>query len=638
MKNAGDFLKRRWFLLALIIVAIACFGLFSAGKIHESVIVSKYFKTPVSFNYPEIPSSDVKDIIESGKIKEVIFVNKSIIIVGGPKVFLKMIDGQIVFADIVAEAKASIVANADNKDVRYYGDKIVFPGEYAALMVGPFALFILVILWSSRRAVSNLREFSKSKTRKVESSVTFADVAGIDEAKAQAEEAIHFLRHSAEWQDFGEVGVGAIVFHGPPGCGKTYLARAVAGEAKVPFFGASAAEFEGILVGAGAQKIDDFFDVLEKNAPCVGFLDEFEVVGRRRGGGFGDAGSRSYEQTTDQILHRMDGIFESKKPVLIIVATNRFDLLDEAVIRAGRFGTHVYIGPPNRKGREEILKVHAKNRPLAPDVDFKKIAIMTPNFTGAFLAELVKVAARIAIKKYVKETLKNPLRRPPRIIVQQDFLGGIKQVLHGVAKELNFTDREKEVMIVHEAGHATVGRVLPNIPPIRLVTVKPHEKAAGYVWAPSETDRYLEFVEEVKEHIGWGLAGREAEKLFYKGTFTGGATKDLKEATALAKKLVYEWGVLDEDEELGPQYFGDLIGSDIFTAKQISYFSQARLERKVGEILNVCAKRAREILSDEKFNPVFQEIKRVLSEPERGELEEGDLEKIWAKFPNLPKK
>lgn len=634
MRRIQEIMKGRFFLLLIATLVVVSVFLFLGETFHKQYLLKEYLNVGPSFSYTEKRFDEFESLKKSGRIKESIFLNGSFFFLASQTIYYKLDNGSVVWTAIPSTSR---VSHADELGLQgtVIGDKPLFPGSLIILQVSPFLLFIIIILYTSSMA-GRLGGIIKGKVRGVTSRVTFADVGGIDEAVAQTKEAIEFLKNPAEWQDFGEVGMGAILYHGPPGCGKTHLARAAAGEAGVPFFAISAANVEGILIGAGVSKIDEFFDILEKNAPAIGFIDEFESVARHRGGGFGEAASRSYEQTTNEILHRMDGIFEQRKPVLIMAATNRLDLIDEAVIRAGRFGNQIFVGPPDPRGREAILRVHAKGRPLAPDVDFKKITKLTPGFTGAFLKELTKAAARKGIKRCLKELVENPLRKPARLICQQDYQEAISVVLHGIAKELDLSDKEKEVGAVHEAGHALVGRSLPSIPLAKEASIIPRERSLGRVWAPLEKDKYLEFAEDVMEEMTYALAGRAAEKIFYKGSHTGGATNDLREATRLARKLVYEYRFPDDDD-LGPQYFGDLLPQkNVFSVKTISDTTSAKLEIKVSKMLNACADRAYKILSDEKFKTVFEELrKELISEKE---LDEEQLGKIWEKVPDLPNK
>ena len=404
------------------------------------------------------------------------------------------------------------------------------------VILGVWIFFMRQMQGGSRGAMG----FGKSKAKlltEAHGKVTFADVAGIDEAKQDLEEIVEFLRDPGKFQRLGGKIPRGVLLVGPPGTGKTLTARAVAGEAGVPFFTISGSDFVEMFVGVGASRVRDMFEQAKKNAPCIIFIDEIDAVGRHRGAGLG-GGNDEREQTLNQLLVEMDG-FEANEGVILIAATNRPDVLDPALLRPGRFDRQVTVPNPDVNGREKILKVHVRNVPVAPNVDLKIIARGTPGFSGADLANLVNEAALLAA------------RRNKRIVTMSEFEDAKDKVMMGAErKSLAMTADEKRNTAYHEAGHAIIALLLPEtIDPIHKATIVPRGRALGMVMTLPESDRYNWTYEKAISRLIMLFGGREAEILtFGQQKVTTGASGDIQMATALARSMVMEWGM---SERLG---------------------------------------------------------------------------------------
>jgi cell division protease FtsH len=416
--------------------------------------------------------------------------------------------------------------------------------------------------------------------------VTFKDVAGADEAKEELQEIIEFLRDPKKFQVLGgRIPKGALLL-GPPGTGKTLLAKAVAGEAGVPFFSMSGSDFVEMFVGVGASRVRDLFDQGKRNAPCIIFIDEIDAVGRHRGAGMG-GGHDEREQTLNQLLVEMDG-FESNEGVILIAATNRPDVLDPALLRPGRFDRQIVVDRPDVRGREGILKVHVRNKPVAEDVDLVQLARGTPGMAGADLANLVNEGALLAA------------RRNRRKITMQDFEDAKDKVMMGAErKSLILSDEEKRTTAYHESGHAVVGWTVPEADPIHKVTIIPRGRALGVTHFLPEGDAYTRTRDYFLATMTAMMGGRAAEELIFT-RITNGAASDIQSATALARKMVCEWGMSDR---LGPLQFGkkqDLIflGREISEQKDYSERTAEMIDEEVHNLVQGAYDRARTILKD----------------------------------------
>jgi cell division protease FtsH len=402
---------------------------------------------------------------------------------------------------------------------------------------GPTILFVGLLFWLMRRAgnVQNvLGSFGRSSARRYQPSgqrVTFADVAGIDEAKAELSEVVDFLRHPDKYRKLGGRIPHGVLLSGPPGTGKTLLARAVAGEADVPFFSMAASEFVEAIVGVGASRVRDLFNQAKEAAPAIVFIDEMDAIGRSRTSGVAgfSGGNDEREQTLNQILTEMDG-FDPSTSVIVIGATNRPDVLDQALLRPGRFDRRVAVQPPDRAGREAILKVHVRDVPLAADVDLGRIAATTPGMVGADLANLVNEAALLAA------------RRNHDAVSESDFADSLERIVLGAERQVMMTASERRRTAYHEAGHAIVGMLTDGADPVRKVSIIPRGMALGVTFAAPETDRFTYREPEIHAKIKVALGGRAAEEVVFGETSTG-AESDIQQLTEIARQMVGRWGM-----------------------------------------------------------------------------------------------
>jgi len=408
------------------------------------------------------------------------------------------------------------------------------------LLIGGFIYFMMR---SAQGANTKAMSFGKSTAKLFSGTkkVTFNDVAGAEEAKQELFEVVDFLKNPKKYRDLGAEIPRGVLLVGSPGTGKTLMAKAVAGEAGVPFFSISASEFVEMFVGVGASRVRDLFQKAKRNAPAIIFIDELDAVGRQRGAGLGGSHDER-EQTLNQILVEMDG-FESTDNVIVIAATNRPDVLDPALLRPGRFDRQVYVDLPDRKEREQILKVHTKNKPIETGVDLTKIASSTPGFSGADLRNLTNEAAILAA------------RNDKKTISQAELASSIEKVMMGPEKRSRvLSDKEKRITAIHEAGHAVVSHFLPNADPVHKISIISRRMALGYTWNMPVEERRLETKGHFLDEIATLMGGRVAEESFYgKENVTTGASNDMKKATELARKMVTDFGMSDR---LGPQIYG----------------------------------------------------------------------------------
>jgi cell division protease FtsH len=444
---------------------------------------------------------------------------------------------------------------------------------------GPTILFILLLFWLFRRAGSAqnlLGTFGRSRARRYEPSgdrVTFADVAGIDEAKSELSEVVDFLRHPEKYRRLGGRIPHGVLLSGPPGTGKTLLARAVAGEAKAPFFSLAASEFVEAIVGVGASRVRDLFKQAKEDAPAIVFIDELDAIGRSRTSGVAgfSGGNDEREQTLNQILTEMDG-FDSSTSVIVIAATNRPDVLDQALLRPGRFDRRVAVQPPDRAGREAILKVHTRSVPLGPDVDLGRIAATTPGMVGADLANLVNEAALLAA------------RRDHKVVTESDFTDALERIVLGAERQVMISDEDRRRTAYHEGGHAIVGMLTEGADPVRKVSIIPRGLALGVTFAAPETDRFNYREPEIEAKIKVALGGRAAEEVVYGETSTG-AESDIEQLTGIARQMVGRWGMSDA---IGPVAVLPRDGSGPFLpgAAEVSPETQRLVDDEVRRIVD----------------------------------------------------
>jgi len=456
----------------------------------------------------------------------------------------------------------------------------------------------LFMLQQMQGGGNKVMSFGKSRAKllgKETPKVTFKDVAGVDEAKEEVEEIIEFLKNPVKFKKLGAKIPRGVLLYGPPGAGKTLLARAIAGEAGVPFFSISGSDFVEMFVGVGASRVRDLFKQAKSNAPCIIFMDEIDAVGRHRGAGLG-GGHDEREQTLNQLLVEMDG-FDQNIGIIMIAATNRPDILDPALLRPGRFDRRIVVDRPDILGREEILKVHARGKPLAKDVDMKVLARRTPGFVGSDLANLVNEAALLASRKDKNE------------VGMEELEAAIDRVIAGPERKSRLiSDKEKEVIAYHESGHALVAKLLPNCDPVHKVSIIPRGNATlGYTLQLPTQDRYLISRLELMDRLAVLLGGRVAEDIIFKDVTTG-AQNDLERATKIARQMITEYGMSDT---LGPITLGRkehqiFLGRDISQERDYSEEIANKIDKEVRKIIENAYSRAKDILTKNK-----RKLKRV---------------------------
>ncbi|MDB9319044.1 ATP-dependent zinc metalloprotease FtsH3 [Nodularia spumigena] len=484
-----------------------------------------------------------------------------------------------------------------------------------------FPVLLLVgLFFLLRRAQSGpgnqAMNFGKSKARvqmEPQTQVTFGDVAGIDQAKLELNEVVDFLKNADRFTAVGAKIPKGVLLVGPPGTGKTLLARAVAGEAGVPFFSISGSEFVEMFVGVGASRVRDLFEQAKTNAPCIVFIDEIDAVGRQRGAGLG-GGNDEREQTLNQLLTEMDG-FEGNTGIIIIAATNRPDVLDAALLRPGRFDRQVVVDRPDYAGRSEILKVHARGKTLAKDVDLDKIARRTPGFTGADLSNLLNEAAILAARRNLTE------------ISMDEINDAIDRVLAGPEKKDRvMSEKRKTLVAYHEAGHALVGALMPDYDPVQKISIIPRGRAGGLTWfTPSEDrmDTGLYSRAYLENQMAVALGGRLAEELIFGDEeVTTGASNDLQQVARVARQMITRFGMSDRlgPVALGRQQGNMFLGRDIMSERDFSEETAAAIDEEVRKLVDVAYIRAKEVLVNNRH--ILDEIAKMLVEKETVDSDE----------------
>ncbi|SKA78682.1 membrane protease FtsH catalytic subunit [Clostridium sp. USBA 49] len=486
-----------------------------------------------------------------------------------------------------------------------------------------FLILIFVAFWfmfmqqsqgsGGNRGVMN---FGKSRAKMAtpdKKRVTFNDVAGADEEKAELAEIVDFLKQPKKYIDVGARIPKGILLVGPPGTGKTLLAKAIAGEAGVPFFSISGSDFVEMFVGVGASRVRDLFEQAKKNAPCIVFIDEIDAVGRQRGAGLG-GGHDEREQTLNQLLVEMDG-FGANEGIIMIAATNRPDILDPALLRPGRFDRQIVVGAPDVKGREEILKVHSRNKPLSEEVRLDILAKRTPGFTGADLENLMNEAALLAV------------RNNKKVIGMDELEEAVTRVIAGPEKKSRVvSEKDRRLTAYHEAGHAVVMKLLPNSDPVHQISIIPRGMAGGYTMHLPEEDRAYTSKSKLKDEMTGLLGGRVAEKLII-GDISTGAKNDIDRATSIARKMVMEFGMSDE---LGPISFTSghdevFIGKDLGRSRNFSEEVAARIDNEIRRLIDEAYNRAERLLTENihKLHAVAQALL------EKEKLEAHEFEAIF---------
>jgi cell division protease FtsH len=534
----------------------------------------------------QLAFSDFMQRVEAGEVTKVT--------IRGQEISGRFQDGSTFTS--YAPAGADLVAPLTEKNVRLTAAPPPQPNPLVSLLISSVPMLLLIGVWiyfmrRMQGSGGGLMGFARSRARLLNQDqrrVTFADVAGIDEAKQELEEVVEFLKDPQKFQRLGGKIPKGCLLVGPPGTGKTLLARAIAGEANVPFFTISGSDFVEMFVGVGASRVRDMFEQGKKNAPCIIFIDEIDAVGRHRGAGLG-GGNDEREQTLNQLLVEMDG-FESNEGVILIAATNRPDVLDPALLRPGRFDRQVVVPNPDILGREQILKVHMRKVPLAPDADARVIARGTPGFSGADLANLVNEAALLAA------------RAGRRVVTMLDFEAAKDKVLMGVERRsMVMTDDEKRLTAYHEAGHALVGLLVAGNDPLHKVTIIPRGRALGVTMNLPERDRYALRLSEIKARLAMMFGGRVAEEIIFgSDNVTTGASNDIKQATDMARRMVTEFGF---SEKLGRLRYNDdedevFLGRSITRTRNVSEETARLIDAEVRRIIQEAESLARRILTE----------------------------------------
>lgn len=511
--------------------------------------------------------------------------------------------GRVAFSDIIKDYSEAgkldgVVVRYDDPSSGSLVSSILVPLILYAALFGIF----MVVLRKSAGAQGQALNFGKTKANQVRDiKVRFNDVAGAEEEKQELQEIVDFLKHQKKYTDIGARIPRGVLLVGPPGTGKTLFAKAVAGEANVPFFSISGSDFVEMFVGVGASRVRDLFEQAQKNMPCIIFIDEIDAVGRQRGAGLG-GGNDEREQTLNQLLVQMDG-FEASSSIIVMAATNRADILDPALMRPGRFDRQIYVNVPDVKGREEIFKVHSRNKPLASDINFKSLARLTPGFTGADIENILNESAILAA------------RADRKIITMKDISEAVNKVMAGPAKKSRLiTESDKRITAYHESGHAIVAKLMKHCDDVHEVSIIPRGMAAGYTITLPENDDNHMTKGKLLDDIAMMLGGRAAEEIVIQDISTG-ASNDIQRATQLARKMVTEWGMSDS---IGNMYLGSseevFLGRDYQTHLNYSEEVAAKIDEEVKTIIDTQYQVALNILKSNR--PIMDAMVKALYEKE----------------------
>ncbi len=517
-----------------------------------------------------------------------------------------------------AEQESIIIAAmetklADGSDITLSHSEVVDYWSYLmpVLYIGGAVLLIVFFYKMMNKSNNSAMSFGKSKARQSNNvKVRFSDIAGADEEKEELKEIVEFLKNPKKFTNLGARIPKGVLLVGNPGTGKTLLARAVAGESNVPFLSISGSDFVEMFVGVGASRVRDLFDQAKKNAPCIVFIDEIDAVGRQRGAGLG-GGNDEREQTLNQLLVEMDG-FEANDGIIVLAATNRSDVLDPALLRPGRFDRQIYVHVPDVRGREGIIKIHARNKPIDEEVDFKTLARITSGFTGADIENMLNEAAILAARNNRAK------------IVMEDITEGINKVIMGPQKKsLLITDKDKKITAYHESGHAILAKKLKNCEDVQEVSIIPRGMAAGYTMSrPDSDDSHMTFG-KLNDEIAMIMGGRIAEEVFMDDISTG-ASNDIQKATEIAKRMVTEWGM---SEKFGFMNLGQkeeiFVGRDYKSKVSYSEKTASEIDEEIHNILKQNYLRAKKIIEDNKADLV--KMAEILLEKETIYKEEVDL-------------
>ncbi len=600
--------SRKSSLLYLIILGILVFGF-------------AIFPMLTGARQKAVTNTEFDTYLKNDKILEAVISQNEEVPTGSVDFILKDgSKGSIYVSDVSA-----VQEKLDENDVEYTLNNVTRTSSIAAVILPLLAVvagFFLINMFMNRAAGGGvggnqkMMDFGRSHaTMSKDSKVRFADVAGMKEEKEDLEEVVDFLKNPAKFTKVGARIPKGVILVGAPGTGKTLLAKAVAGEAGVPFFSISGSDFVEMFVGVGASRVRDLFAEAKKNAPCIVFIDEIDAVGRRRGSGMG-GGHDEREQTLNQLLVEMDG-FGVNEGIIVMAATNRVDILDPAILRPGRFDRKVSVSRPDVRGREEILKVHARNKPLGDDVDLKQIAQTTAGFTGADLENLLNEAAIRAAKAGRAYT------------IQEDIKAAFIKVGIGTEKKSRIiSQKEKLITAYHESGHAILFHVLPDMEAVYTISIIPTGPgAAGYTMPQPENDDMFNTRGKMLQHITVYLGGRVAEELVF-DDITTGASQDIKQATAMARDMVMKYGMSEElglvnYEESADEVF---IGRDLGHTKNFSEQVAAQIDKEVRAIIEECHGRAQKLIGENRA--VLDECARQLIEKEK--LTRAEFESIFA--------
>jgi cell division protease FtsH len=579
--------------------------------IKNLVLWSAIFVILLSVFHNLSPVQPTSQIDYSSFLQEVQQDKVTSVVIADQKIEGKRADGTSFVSVRPGAPDLDLINDLLKHDVRIEGREDEGPGFLQQLFFAalPVLLMVGVILFFMRQMQGGMggkggpMSFGKSKARLLSEDqikTTFADVAGVDEAREEVSELVEYLRDPARFQKLGGKIPRGVLMSGPPGTGKTLLARAIAGEAKVPFFSISGSDFVEMFVGVGASRVRDMFDQAKKQAPCIIFIDEIDAVGRHRGGGHG-GGHDEREQTLNQLLVEMDG-FEGHEGIIVIAATNRPDVLDRALLRPGRFDRQIYVGLPDIRGREQILKVHMRKVPLDEAVDASIIARGTPGFSGADLANLVNEAALFAA------------RANKRLVMMEEFEKARDKIMMGAErKSMVMSEKEKTMTAYHEAGHAIIGFLMPEHDPVHKVTIIPRGRALGLTQYLPEDDKHSYSRRYLLGRIASAYGGRIAEELTGGlDAVSTGAQSDIEMATNMARSMVTKWGL---SEKLGPLHYGEDEGAYPGTARSTYSDGTSKLiDEETRRIIDECYSQASQLL--EKNRDILEAMKDALMEYE----------------------
>ena len=566
--------------------------------------------SPKQISYAKLWQEIRADMVQEGVLKKDTFVGK---LTTGKKITVRVPAPPDQERSRLTEALVAHKVDVDYEKpaVSDFVQSVLFTFLPMVLFL---VLFYMLIIRQAQMGGNQAMAFGRSRAKRLSENVpkvTFEDVAGVDEAKQELLEVVEFLRNAKKFQALGAKIPKGVLLLGPPGSGKTLLARAIAGEAGVPFFHISGSEFVEMFVGVGASRVRDLFETAKANRPSLIFIDEIDAVGRQRGAGLG-GGHDEREQTLNQLLVEMDG-FDPNAGVILIAATNRPDVLDPALLRPGRFDRRITVDNPDAKGREEILKIHIRGKPLDKDVNIGRLARRTPGFSGADLANLVNEAALLAAR----------LDRTK--ITMEEFEDSIDRVIAGPERRSRLiSDEEKEMVAYHEVGHAIVSELLPLADPVHKVSVLPRGLALGYTMQLPLQDKYLTTKSELLDDIAGLLGGRAAERLIF-GEVTTGANSDLDRASEIARSMVCEFGMSDAlgPVTLGRRHGNPFLGRDIMEDRNYGEEVAIAIDREVKKIIDEGYQRAEQLLVENKEKMI--EIVNVLLEKETLEREEFEV-------------